>query len=238
MHLVYIDDSGDETIACYTALIIDAAQWRACNDMLHQLRLIMKEKCGVYTSIELHATDFLAARGKISDRKIERKERVSIARLVLRYYTNLPSLQVINATMELSEKERCFDWLINRIDTNMRKAGDVAMVISDNGKNYNAMLGRKRRLNDIPSMFGAWATGSLNTNIPVRNIIEQICYRDSASCPFVQAADFCAYALLRKERPLASQAGLGIDKLFDFLEPVLVKAANPRDPNGIVRWYK
>lgn len=238
MHLVYIDDSGDEQIACYSALIINAEQWNACADHLRKMRAAMHDKCGIFLNKEIHARDFLGGRGRYADRRIERAERVTIARAALRWITRMPSIQIINAVMDLPEKERCFDWLLNRIDTNMRKADDVVMLISDHGKNYNAMLDRKRRKNDIPSMFGAWEDGELNANIPIARIIERIAYRDSASCDFIQAADLCAYSLLRKERPAPGHAALGIDRLFLELDPVLVKAANGRDPHGIVRWYK
>lgn len=198
----------------------------------------MLEKCGIFTTKELHAGEFLGGRGRYSAAKIDKPTRSRIARSILRWYCRMPSLQIINAVMDLSEKERCFDWLLNRIDTNMKKASTEAIIISDHGKEYNAMLDRKRAMNDIPSQFGDWGDGVLNANIPITNIVERILYRDSASCPFIQAADLCAYALFRKEKPLASQVGLGVETLFRELDAVNVKAANRKDPDGIVRWYK
>lgn len=238
MHLVYIDDSGDDQIACYSALIIHASRWNECDKHLSSMRVAMQKDWGVFLNKEIHARDFLGGRGRYAPTAIDVPTRVLCARTMLKWFTRMPTLQIINGVMDLAEKQRCFDWLMNRIDTNMRKANSEAMLISDHGKNYNAMLARKRKQNDIPSMFGDWGTGDLNANIPVTRIIERISYRDSASCLFIQAADLCAYSLLRKERPLAAKTALGIDTLFAEIDPVLVKAANGSDPHGIVRWYK
>jgi hypothetical protein len=67
------------------------------------------------------------------------------------------------------------------------------------------MLRKMRRVNYIPSRFGSWYSGDFTKNMPVDRIIEDITYRNSARSLFIQAADFCAYALLRSERPLASR---------------------------------
>jgi hypothetical protein len=47
--------------------------------------------------------------------------------------------------------------------------------------------------------------------------------------------DFCAYALLRAENPLASKSKYGLDKAFNRLHSVCFKPANKKDPSGIVR---
>jgi hypothetical protein len=238
MRLIYIDDSGDDLLACYSALAIDATNWNACESHLESMRGAMNKAMGIYTSRELHAREFLTGRGRISDKPISKEDRVRAGRAILQWITRLPSVQIFNVVMGAQEKETAFDWLLNRIDRTMVSSGDVAMLISDNGKNYNAMLTRKRKQNDIPSMFGGWGGGSYTANIPISRIVERIAYRDSASCNFIQAADFCAYALLRKEHPLESQAGQKLETLFEELDPVLVKVANATDPHGIIRRRK
>ena len=51
----------------------------------------------------------------------------------------------------------------------------------------------------------------------------------------IQLVDFCAYALLRKERPIPSKTRYGLDRSFFILDPILVKQASYSDPHGIVR---
>lgn len=240
MRIVYIDDSGDDTkdIVCFAALIIDAAQWYACTERLEDMRQRMKTRFGIGVNVELHATDFLAGRKPIARHPIDIPTRVKIAGGILTIISRLPSLQIIGVVMKHNDKDTAFDWLLNRIDTNVRKVGDQAFIISDEGKDYNKLLDRKRRDNQIPSAFGDWGAGNLNTSIPIANIVERIWLRSSASCRFIQAADFCAYSLLRQEAPYQRHQDGGIDKLYALLNPCLVRDANRRDPQGIVRWYK
>lgn len=199
------------------------------------MRQRMKAKFGIWPSLELHATDFLGGRSPIAPKPIDVPTRVKIAGGVLTYISRLPSLQIINVVMSQKQKDTAFDWLLNRIDTNVRKVGDQALIVSDEGKDYNKLLNAKRKENQIPSAFGDWGAGNFNTSIPIQNIVERIWFRKSATCRFIQAADFCAYALLRREAPYPKHVASGIDKLFYILEPCLVKAANRRDPYGIVR---
>lgn len=203
------------------------------------MRQGMKERFGIGLQKELHAKHFLAGRKPIAPQPIDIPTRVNIARDILKGIAAMPSMQVIGVVMEHDEKDRAFDWLLNRIDTNVRKASDQALIISDEGKDYNKLLDRKRKTNLIPSAFGGWReTGGLNTSIPIANIVERIWLRKSSDCHFIQAADFCAYALLRQEAPYAKHTALGIDKLYSALEPCLCKDANRKDPQGVVRWKK
>ena len=202
------------------------------------MRERMRAKFGIYPTIELHATDFLGGRKFISPSPIDVPTRVKIAGGILTFIARMPSIQIINVVMEMAEKDTAFDWLLNRIDTNARKSGDQALIISDEGKDYNKLLDAKRKNNQIPSAYGDWGAGNPNTSIPIASIVERIWLRKSSTCPFIQAADFCAYALLRKEQPYPKHITLGIDRLFSILAPSLVLEANRSDPEGIVRRHR
>ncbi len=233
MKLVYIDDSGDDQrdISCFSALVIDATQWYACSQLFERMRQKMKDEFGIYTSRELHATDFLAGKGRIASQPIDRSTRVKIFARTLRFFTKMP-LKIINVVMKYQEKEEAFDWLLNRIDINIRRSTDHGIVIADDGKDYNKMLSLKRESNPI------YFEDDISLNAPIQHIIERIWFRESSSCHFLQAADFCAYALLRKEAPSEKHKELGIDRLFHLLEPALVKEACRYDPHGIIRRRK
>lgn len=92
------------------------------------------------------------------------------------------------------------------------------------------------RFNPIPSRFGTWLdTGQNYRNIPIDRIVEDPFFKKSDQSYFIQLVDFAAYALLRRERPIASKTKYGIDKIFNELSDILVREARPRDPNGIIR---
>ena len=68
-------------------------------------------------------------------------------------------------------------------------------------------------------------------------MIEDPVFKDSESSYFIQLVDFCAYALLRMERPIPTRTALGYDAMYQQLEPIVVKACNQNDPRslGIIR---
>ena len=66
-----------------------------------------------------------------------------------------------------------------------------------------------------------------------RRVIEDPFFKDSDRSYFIQLADFCAYALLRKERPTQYTQRYGLHEAFDLLDAVLVKEASAGDPWGM-----
>jgi hypothetical protein len=103
-----------------------------------------------------------------------------------------------------------------------------ALIISDEGKSFDAMVRRLRRYNPIPSRFGGPPL-----HRPLDRIIEDLVYRKSERSLFIQAADFCAYSLLRMEAPTPAIIKRGLSEAFMVLEPVLEKRAYAGDPRGL-----
>lgn len=237
MHFVYIDDSGDNTVSCFSALIIPADGWRDSLDHLIGARKMMRNSDGVYVAKELHSTDWVGGKGKLARHPISKARRARLFDFFLSSVAMLPSVQIINACVPLAEKDRAFQFLLQRIDNNMRKAGSRCVIFSDEGKSYDAIRRRMGVFNYIPSMYGVWSDGNSSRNMAAHRILEDLVYRDSAKSIFIQAADACAYALLRSERPIPSKNALGLDRSFDILERVLVKQAFAKDPRrlGIIR---
>ena len=68
MHICYIDDSGDEDVRIYCALAVPFDEWHAALASIKQYRRELKSKDGVFVTVELHARDFVAGRGRISNK--------------------------------------------------------------------------------------------------------------------------------------------------------------------------
>ena len=235
MHFVYIDDSKDEKLACFSGLSIPEDNWHRSIDALLDMRRSMRDSDEIFVRREIHATDWVGGRGRIAPHFVPKGARARLFDFALSSVALLPGAQLFNAAVPKAEEERAFEWMINRIHVNMRKSGSRALLISDEGKNYDAMLRRMRRFNYIPSKYGAWEDGSFAKNITANRILDDIVYRDSKRSLFIQMADCCAYALLRRENPIASKSKYGLDKSFYLLEPIMVKAANGKDQFGIIR---
>jgi len=96
--------------------------------------------------------------------------------------------------------------------------------------------GRLHRYNPNPSKYGLWlASGRAYKNIPIEPILDDPFFKRSDQSSFMQLVDFCAYALLRRERPLASKSAYGLHEAFEVVRPILVLEATTRDPDGIIR---
>jgi hypothetical protein len=232
MHIVYIDDSKDNKLACFSALLVPVDSWNECLDRLLGIRRTIKQSDNVPLRMEMHATDWLGGKGRLV-RHISKPERARLYDYMLAGITMLPGVQLINAAVRQHEEERAFEWMLNRINVNMREAGSHAIIISDEGKSYDKLYRRMRRHNFIPSRIGRWETGGSSKNIVLGRLIEDIIYRDSAKSLFIQAADFCAYAVLRSESPIPSKTALGLDQSLLILEPIMVKQAFKKCPRGL-----
>lgn len=104
------------------------------------------------------------------------------------------------------------------------------MIFADktNEIKVRRLLSKRRVYNPIPSHFG----GSYIA--PLQYLVEDPVMRNSRHSYFVQIADLAAHALYRKLYPNGSYQRHNIDKLFDVLDPILLKAASNTDRQGIV----
>lgn len=239
MLLAYVDDSRDNKLACFSAIIIPAAQWLRLFDEVLSFRRALKKSDGIRIKKELHATEFLSGHGN-PGAVITKYRRARIFDETMDFLAGRTDLSIINTCVKRADEDRAFERLVDRLQRNAtgRKPSTNIMIISDEGKNYDGLVRKMRRHNPILSAFGVWGTTGLPfMNRPITNVVEDIVYRDSRNSFFIQLADFCAYALLRSENPIASKTKYGVDKAFDRLTPVLETRAYGRDPRklGIIR---
>lgn len=236
MHLVYMDDSKDQTTGIFTAIILHSTSWHDIFAQLKTFRSALKKTDGIYVNKEFHATEFIGGRGRIAPSIIPKFRRSEIFKDLLSLAATLP-LNIINSIHPNARLDWSYERILTRIHNTMKARDDHAIIISDKG-NEGQYTGIRRRLgviNYIPSQYGRWGNGSAAKNIPLDRIIEDQYFKDSKQSYFIQLADFCAYALLRREKPLVSKTKYGMDKAFETLKPVLFLEANRSDPDGIIR---
>lgn len=236
MHFVYIDDSGDEKVAIFSALAIPDDQWKTNFEKIREFRQAIKKSDGILIRKELHAVDFVTGRGRPAGKRIVTKWRRSqVFRQALEVTASLEGARLFNACVPRTNVDLAFERLLNRINVAMQKSGSHALIFSDEGKehSYTRLSRRLAAFNPIPSKFGEWESGDKTKNLPTKRIIEDIVFRDSASSVYLQLVDFCAYALLCSERPEKSRTKYNNHLAFGLLEPILVKAAFGKDPRGL-----
>ena len=186
---------------------------------------------------EFHATEFVAGRGRVARQIVTKARRCEIFRNTLGLIANFPNVHLLNAVAPKFNERLVFERMINRVNRTMSVWKSNALIVHDEGKDYTSLIRRMAIYNPIRSQYRTWPDGKEFKNIPTDRILEDIVSRKSHKSALIQMADFCAYALFRSEFPLPSKSKYGLDKAFDALHPICIKAAFARDPKrlGIIR---
>ena len=247
MYIMYVDESGDPGNSplssphyILTGLIIHQDEWKPALDGLKLLRQNLDTYYGLKPRTEFHTSEIFRAKAD-AYKSIKKSARIDM----LKYYVNeipniFSSAKILNICFRKGDQpsitnfqELAWNRFLNRYDTFLRKAAnDKGLIICDesNENQLRNQLRKSRIYNPIPSQFNATPY-----NAPVQNIIEDINHRKSTLSYFIQTCDVVTHCLYRKEYPKGSLKKHQVDKIFDILEPILLKQASAADPMGIVR---
>lgn len=236
MHIIYIDDSKDGENYVFSALAVPVNHWGGVFNSVKQWRAQLRETDGIFVRKEFHATDFVAGRGRLANDYVSKWRRSQIFHSHMELLASINEISLFNVFLD--REDWAFERLLNRINRTMQEWDSYAILLCDEGKEseYTKLVRKMSVHNPIPSKFEVWLdTGKRTRNIILDRIIEDPIFKDSKSSYLVQSADFCAYALLRKEVQLQSKNRYRIHRAFEKLEPICVKETNPKDPFGIIR---
>jgi Protein of unknown function (DUF3800) len=232
MWFAYFDESKEgNQFFVYSTLLVEAERWNETFDAVKHLRRALKQKHGIFVNKELHAWKFAAGKGRISDRVLSKKQRSDIFLEILTFVATSGYFKLISSVN--SDEFHAFDRIINRLNRTAAAQTPMQQVVmfSDEGQEivFTRRIRRMRVFNYIPSNRGVWTdVGQALKNIPIKQIIEDPIFKKSHMSYFIQLVDFCAYALLRMERPIQSRSALGYDKMYAVLRPCIIQAVNPK----------
>jgi hypothetical protein len=264
MRFMYVDESGDpgrwDTAVpehlrpsrhyILTGVILPASLWREYLDVLIRIRRQIRKDYGFFARAELHAANLINPRGDKAFKAIPRGRsgRVALYHDFLQGVTaGMPDLRIINVHLNkanpryASSKDPGFDaegeaWerLVQRFQNHLRKdsGGDLGMILADetNEVKVRRIMRRMRVYNQTPSRI---YKGTSYSN-PVDHIVEDPVMRNSEHSYFVQIADLVSHALYRDLYPKGGYRKYNVDRLFNIMDGVLLKAASTSDPRGIV----
>ena len=206
MHLIYIDDSGDEELCVFSALTIRADKWNMCLEEVRKFRHDIQASDGISIYTEFHAWKFVSGRGRIADRVVTKGRRCHVFKQTLQMVAMLPGARLFNTVFPTKASEHAYEALLRGINRTLQKSDSHAILICDEGKeNIYTKLVRRMQ---------AAKNGAITC------ILEDPFFKQSDQSYFIQLSDFCAYALLRQERPIASKTKYGLDQAFNLLEPI------------------
>ncbi len=206
MHLIYIDDSGDEELCVFSALTIRANKWNACLKEVKKFRHGIQASDGISIYTEFHAWKFVSGRGKIADRVVTKGRRCQIFKQTLQMVATLPEARLFNVVFPTKANVPAYEALLGSINQSLQQQDSYAILICDEGKEaiYTQLVRRMQTLK----------------NGVIDRILEDPFFKQSDQSYFIQLSDFCAYALLRQERPITSKTKYGLDQAFNLLDPI------------------
>ena len=206
MRLIYIDDSGDEKIRVFSALTILADKWNTCFDQIKGFRHELKVSDGISVETEFHAWKFVSGRGKIADGIITKGRRCEIFKQMLQMTTMMPEVRLFNTVFPARVAKFAYEALLRGINRTLQQWDSHAILICDEG-NEGIYIRLVRRM-------------QASKNEAIDRILEDPFFKSSDQSYFIQLSDFCAYALLRQERPIESKTRYGLDQAFNLLKPI------------------
>lgn len=235
MWFAYVDESKENnSFFVYSALLIESDAWNETFAAVKALRQQLRQSHGIFINKELHAWKFAAGKGQISDRILDKQRRAVIFAEVLRFIAESGKFKLISSVH--TSEFYAFDRLMNRLNRTAQAKKTNVLLFCDEGQEavFTRRIRKMRVYNQIPSNRGVWQdSGSVVKNIPIQNIIEDPIFKKSHMSYFIQLVDFCAYALLSKEKPIASRTALGYHEMYGSLRPCIETAVAPRCKEGL-----
>ena len=251
MYLMYVDESGDPGILgsptryfILSGIVIHELLWKDSLNQLLDFRRRMKSTYGLKVREEIHASVFIS-RTPPTLKSITRDKRLAIIRAFTSETASINGLNIISVVVDKSTKSKGYDvfsmaWtaLIQRFENTMLSRNFTGPVNPDERglifpdsteiRKLRSLLRRLRHYNPIPSRAG----GSFR-NEPIKLVIEDPSQRNSNDSYFIQVADLSAFLLYQYMQPCVYLRSKGARNYFKRLEPVICKAASPKDPEGL-----
>jgi hypothetical protein len=251
MYILYVDESGDpgswqgradgnSKHFILSGIIIPMVEWNGLFENIKGFRRQLRTDFGLAMRIELHASELIRIGSIDAYRDIHKSDRLRILQRTARELpTLLPMARIINVCLDKMTsgvhdvKETAWTRMLTRYNTFLQKSvgGASGIVVADGIEDpHIRLLARKLHVyNPTPSHTGGYY------NYPLVQVLEDPFHRDSRNSYFTQIADVVAHLLYRREYPKGSLRKFGIERLFEQIEPLLLKEASKSDPLGVVR---
>lgn len=206
---MYVDESGDSGLInsptqnfILSGIVIHELNWKYFLDQAIIFRRRLKLSSGLKMRDEIHASDFLSKRIKLTP-SISRNTRLDILKKTIDWLATQTYLSIITVKLSKNNSKDPFNeaWrlLIQRFEntiknknfpTNVNKIdrGVIVCDQTDAGK-LTKLLREMRRVNYVPSMFGNLPA----RNLPLNFIIKDPIFRNSRDSYMVQFVDVVAY---------------------------------------------
>ncbi|MCH7612744.1 MAG: DUF3800 domain-containing protein [Candidatus Marinimicrobia bacterium] len=254
-YLLYADASGDDGVYipgsnnsstsyfAITGIIINIEQWQEVLNRMVGFRKELRDKYGFLMRKELKGANFFHLKNSDFFQNTNcdtRKRRLAAYHFIMQsFLTVLQEVKILNLFLDKTKSsldpKRYFDicWgnFLERYQIFLDKNNGMGIFIPDEGHEKGLInLTRKlRKYNPVKSHFGG------SYSFKLKSIVEDPFHRDSRDSYFIQICDLIVHTLFRKELPSNSFKRYNGHKLFNYIEPLLLKEATRKNDLGIIK---
>jgi hypothetical protein len=257
MFIMYVDETRDPGLVLtsptdyyiLSGLIVNEREWNDTIQNVIDLRRFIKDHWAIKQRAEYKGANIYGSRGDFYGVHVPPADRMHIYEEWINLEAKLP-IRILNVCFrkvvlrstnpDYPVYEGAWRFLIQRFNNFLEridsKEHGIIIADEDNEKIIRKILRMMKVYNPIPKRY---KNGVLTYfDKPIHMVIEDPVIRDSKHSYFVQLADLNAYALLRWELGNCEGPWVGLNKFFEKLDPVLLKAASLDNPWGIVYYPK
>jgi hypothetical protein len=180
MVLFYVDDSGDERLTTFSAIGIPADGWNEALARWLAWRRRLRDEHGVDVQFRLHATEWVAGRGRPANDPRSVLNRSKPARwhvymAALDVLAAMPDLTIHTVARAGADRAAAYRVLMRRIERFLASREQNGLVVLDGDSS------------ELRTLHGELDPAS-------RRIVEDPWKRDARESQWLQAADFVAFA--------------------------------------------
>lgn len=161
MRIFYVDDSGNEAFRTFSAVGVPAWQWSTALGNWLNWRRHLREAHGVDARRRLHATDWVAGRGRPSDDPASILNQSKPARwrkyvAALRALAATPDLQVLTVCRPGVDRQATYRILMRWIDEMLASTGEHGLIVVDGENGELRTMHRELDIARIPRRAFMW----------------------------------------------------------------------------------
>lgn len=259
MDIYYVDESASADIFIMAAIRIPLLRaddkgawwvaWPHYYEAAREWRRDLSKVHGVKFRPELHASDFLAGKKRMSvdNRALTKAEAEAAFRYALSKLDFLDDASIMpvyatakSALFGATRMQATLTGLLQRMERQTTKGDRAAMTFFDEGhREYWKLYRKSQAYLPVGSSRGGWATGQTK-NLALKRFVEDGNIKSSEDSYILQIADFVAYAALQKLKGEAEllpnwRKALNHHTLFDAIPKQKINlAATTKRSDGLV----
>lgn len=258
-YIVYFDETGDDGVTTassdtfiLTSIYMNSSQWQNNFNLFRACRDELKRDFGFHISEELHTKHLLSNKDPYRKYEWTTEQKQEIIRRITKCISQL-DIRVVNVIIDKTKfKDDKYKVLENALKYNIQRIENDSkglwnyLIITDKGRLAPMRKTARaiRAYNPIQSKYSR-----TYSNLPIKNLIEDILEKDSKESYFIQICDFVSYFVHLyykteyKKQPLPNRVGGTVDenyikRVMATLKPVLNLDATHANRYGLVIYPK